>query len=166
MTNNNASTSTSRKASAVKVVKVDPAQLVGTLSQDALTALIQSAQAAKAAAQAAKAAKAAARERVSLSDAAQAAAGILGWAVPYADGSELINPEAKTRFNFCANSPLYDSIMHAIKANGGVEFGDIAQLYVALNSGDKIRTFTYILQQVSNRMGQTLTVTAGKVAIG
>ena len=153
----------------MKVVKVDPAQLVGALSQDALTALIQSAQAAKAAAQAAKAAKAAkaaARERVSLSDAAQAAADALDWAVPYADSSELVNPEAKTRFNFCANSPLYDSIIHAIKANGGVDFGDIAQLYVALNSDGKVRTFTYILQQVSNRMGQTLTVTAGKVAIG
>jgi hypothetical protein len=164
MTSNNASNA--RKASTVKVVKIDPAQLVGTLSQDALAALIQSAQAAKAAAQAAKAAKAAARERINLPSAAQAAADTLDWAVPYADSSELVNPEAKTRFNFCANSPLYDSIMHAIKANGGVEFGDIAQLYVALNSGDKIRTFSYILQQVSNRMGRTLTVTAGKVAIG
>jgi hypothetical protein len=167
MASNTSNTSnTSRKASPVKVVKVDPAQLVGTLSQDALTALIQSAQAAKAAAQAAKAAKAAVRERINLPSAAQAAAEALDWAAPYADSSELVNPEAKTRFNFCANSPLYDSIMHAIKANGGVDFGDIAQLYLALNSDGKVRTFTYILQQVSNRMGQTLTVTAGKVAIG
>ena len=166
MTSNNASTSTSRKASTVKVVKVDPAQLVGTLSQDALTALIQSAQAAKAAAQAAKAAKAAARERINLPSAAQAAADALDWAIPYADSSELISPEARTRFNVCANSVLYDLIMQVIKANGGVEFADIAQLYVALHSDGKVRTFAYIVQQVSNRMGQTLTVTAGKVAIG
>jgi hypothetical protein len=157
---------TSRKVSPVKVAKVDPAQLVGSLSQDALTALIESAQAAKAAAQAAKAAKAAARERISLPGAAQAAVGILGWAIPYADGSELISPEAKTRFNVCANSALYDSIIQAIKVNGGVGFGDVAQLYVALHSDGKVRTFAYILQQVSNRMGAVLSVTAGKVAIG
>jgi hypothetical protein len=156
----------SPRSGAVKVAKVDPAQLVGTLSQDALTALIESARAAKAAAQAAKVAKAAARERISLPGAAQAAVDTLGWAIPYTDSSELISPETKTRFNVCANSPLYDSIMQAIKVNGGVEFGDIAQLYVALHSDGKVRTFAYILQQVSNRMGAVLSVTAGKVAIG
>jgi len=169
MASNTSNTSnTSRKTSPVKVVKVDPAQLVGTLSQDALAALIQSAQAAKAAAQAAKAAKAAkvSHARISLSDAARAAADTLGWPVPYTYGkAEFFSPEARIRFNVTPNTPMYDSILSGIKAHGGVEFGDIAQLYVALNSGDKIRSFAYILQQACNRAGERFKVIAGRVTI-
>ena len=158
----------STRSGAVKVAKVDPAQLAGSLSQDALKALIESAQAAKAAAQAAKAAKAAkaSRARISLSDPAQAAAAALGWPVPYTYGkAEFFNPELKIRFNVTPNTPLYDSIVSGIKAHGGVDFGDVAQLYAALNSGDKIRGFDYVLQQACNRLGDKLKVVAGRVTI-
>ena len=170
VTNSNASNSNSRRplpkgrAGAVRVTKVDPATLVGSLTPEARQALIESAKAAKAAAQATKATKATKRTRLTVDDYTGLHLARLGWKAPYTDSQAAYTPKVQDRFNVCANSHVYDAIIDAIKEMGGLEFSDVVILYSELHDGGKINSFGYILQHVANRMGQTLTVAGANIS--
>jgi hypothetical protein len=173
MTSNNASTSNASRgplpkgrAGTVRVTKVDPAALAGSLTPEVRQGLIESARAAKAAAQATKATKATKRTRLAVDEYTSLHLTRLRWKAPYADSQATYTPKVQDRFNVCANSHVYDAIIDAIKEMGELEFSDVAILYSELHDGGKINSFGYILQHVANRMGRTLRVTAGKVAIG